>query len=573
MRRHPNDPAIPGAYYSSPLASVALTSVSVLRTTTGAGAKTDLEKAATTAAAAEVASDDALVQAALELGGFGKYQWRLFWLCGLGWLNDSFWWTAVSYIQPALQSTFGVSSAETGLLLSLFTAGAIVGELFWGFFSARLGRTITFKLTLGFCGFWGICVGAMPYYWLVCVFVVFLGTGYGGNVAIDTCLFLEWVPKSHGSKLSYMNMMFSVGSVIPSVLAWVLIPLNMSWGPPPYDQAGWRLYLMILGSLNLVMLALRRIVLPLYETPYFLVSKGRYREAVENMRRVAEYNGGTVVEGDWMGLEAQVAAEAAAAAGKEVEVEAEKGEEVSFLRGFYDELATGFRLLRDMWNENIAVDPLLRRTTITVIVFWFFANFGWTSFGSFVAVLMTNLGLQEESDVYRDLIIYTVAAIPTAFFARYLLDLPALGRVGSMSLATLGTSLALVGFGVTAYFASDPAYAEANHTALVGGTLGTSVAYNMLLQICLTALWLYTPELFKSSYRTILYGCCMAFGRIGQVCAPLLAGAILSVRVPWNNALLPWVGSGLLFVAALVAFSLPLETLRTARTWRKVHVV
>lgn len=250
-------------------------------------------------------------------------------------------------------------------------------------------------------------------------------------------------------------------------------------------------------------------MIPLYETPYFLVSKGRYGEALCNLKKMVEYNGGHIADDDMLGFAHKMAAES------QIREQVKSQEaKAGIIKGIGHELAGGWKIAREMWTENIAKDKVLRRTTLTVMVFWFFAkyvlafprisshpetnrsladfllSFGWTSFGSFVAVLMHNLGLQSEADVYRDLIIYTLAAIPTAFLARFLLDLPRTGRVGSMAWTTLGTSLALVGFGTVAWFASDPVYAAANHAALVGGTLGTSVAYNMLLQVCLTALWL-----------------------------------------------------------------------------------
>lgn len=100
--RHPNDPAIPGAIHASPLGTLALQTTSSLarkKTMTGSGTGTsDVElgkseqedkQNGTEAEESLSVSDDALVSKALEDAGFGRYQWRLFWLCGLGWANDS----------------------------------------------------------------------------------------------------------------------------------------------------------------------------------------------------------------------------------------------------------------------------------------------------------------------------------------------------------------------------------------------------------------------------------------------------------------------------------------------------
>lgn len=54
---------------------------------------------------------------------------------------------------------------------------------------------------------------------------------------------------------------------------------------------GWRYLIFAIGGLTLVLWALRFLVFPLYESPRFLISHGRTREAVDAVHRVAAYNG------------------------------------------------------------------------------------------------------------------------------------------------------------------------------------------------------------------------------------------------------------------------------------------
>lgn len=54
---------------------------------------------------------------------------------------------------------------------------------------------------------------------------------------------------------------------------------------------GWRYLIFTLGGLTLLLWALRFLVFPLYESPRFLISHGRVKEAVEVVRKVATYNG------------------------------------------------------------------------------------------------------------------------------------------------------------------------------------------------------------------------------------------------------------------------------------------
>lgn len=54
---------------------------------------------------------------------------------------------------------------------------------------------------------------------------------------------------------------------------------------------GWRYLLFTLGGLTLLMWAVRFFVFPLYESPRFLVGRGKDAEAVAVVHAIAKYNG------------------------------------------------------------------------------------------------------------------------------------------------------------------------------------------------------------------------------------------------------------------------------------------
>lgn len=56
---------------------------------------------------------------------------------------------------------------------------------------------------------------------------------------------------------------------------------------------GWRYFLITMGGLMLVLSALRFFVFDLYESPKFLMGRGRDAEAVDVIHKVAAYNGKT----------------------------------------------------------------------------------------------------------------------------------------------------------------------------------------------------------------------------------------------------------------------------------------
>ena len=59
------------------------------------------------------------------------------------------------------------------------------------------------------------------------------------------------------------------------------------------ENQGWRYFLYTMGALMLVLFVFRFFVFHLYESPKFLMGRGRDAEAVEVVHKVARYNGTT----------------------------------------------------------------------------------------------------------------------------------------------------------------------------------------------------------------------------------------------------------------------------------------
>jgi MFS family permease len=87
------------------------------------------------------------------------------------------------------------------------------------------------------------------------------------------------------------------GQFFISCVAWAFMPpysyesaSNRNWN----DNKGWRIVIWILGVVTLLMVIFRVLLFTLCESPRFLVSKGRYVEAVAVLRKVASINGTSV---------------------------------------------------------------------------------------------------------------------------------------------------------------------------------------------------------------------------------------------------------------------------------------
>lgn len=111
--------------------------------------------------------------------------------------------------------------------------------------------------------------------------------------------FLEFIPASHQYLLTVLSIWWALGQLIGSLVAWPLIanfscPTTTPASPcPRSENLGWRYFLYTMGGLMLALFVLRFFVFHLYESPKYLMGRGRDEEAVEVVHKVARYNGKT----------------------------------------------------------------------------------------------------------------------------------------------------------------------------------------------------------------------------------------------------------------------------------------
>jgi MFS family permease len=86
-----------------------------------------------------------------------------------------------------------------GPFLSLASnIGLFVGAVFWGLGSDVWGRRISFNVTLFIAGIFGISAGGAPNFITLASLVAVLGIGVGGNMPVDSAVFLGSVPFGFG---------------------------------------------------------------------------------------------------------------------------------------------------------------------------------------------------------------------------------------------------------------------------------------------------------------------------------------------------------------------------------------
>ena len=351
-----------------------------------------------------------------------------------------------------------------------------------------------------------------------------LGLGVGGNLPVDAAVFLECLPPNSANILSGLATWWSVGTLIASMLAWAFIP-NFSCEAAETctkeNNWGWRYLVLTLGAITFTMFLCRFFLFTLYESPKFLVSRGRQDEAVAAVQGIAYKNKTTT----WL------------------------TEEVLNEIGGYPEeneseaLTTRQIISRSMERFSMQqIAPLFgsKRLGLSTILLWFC----WTCIGMgytlFNAFLPQYFSTSSDYETYRNYAITAVCGIPGPLLAWAMVDIPYIGRKGTMAASTAITGVLLFCFTAS----KDP------NVQLVCSALESF--FQMMMY---GVLYAYTPEVFPAPNRGTGTGIASCLNRIAGLMAPII-GIYAS-----TNPVAPIYASGALILASFVAMIfLPIET-------------
>ena len=119
----------------------------------------------------------------------------------------------------------------------------------------------------------------------------------GGNLPVDSAVFLEFIPASHQWLLTVLSIWWAFGQLVGSLVAWPLIAdFSCPTGAAVCSRAanqGWRYFMYCMGGIMLFLSFLRFAVFHLYESPKYLMGRGRDADAVDVVHKLAKFNGKT----------------------------------------------------------------------------------------------------------------------------------------------------------------------------------------------------------------------------------------------------------------------------------------
>lgn len=120
----------------------------------------------------------------------------------------------------ATQAVYEFNPSYPRALTIAVYVGMLIGALFWGLSADIIGRRFAFNVSLFICSISGIAAGAAPSWQSLAFFIAMVGFGGGGNLILDTAVFLEYLPSEKQWVLTWLAAWWGLGSTIAGLIAW-----------------------------------------------------------------------------------------------------------------------------------------------------------------------------------------------------------------------------------------------------------------------------------------------------------------------------------------------------------------
>jgi MFS family permease len=200
---------------------------------------------------------------------------------GITWILDGLEVTLAGSLAGAFKESLHFTDAEVGMAGSAYLTGAVLGALFFGWLTDRLGRKRLFFITLAV---YLIATAATATSWNLASFVLFrffTGAGIGGEYAAINSTIQELTPaRVRGWTDLVINGSFWLGAALGAASSIVLLnPAVLS------IDIGWRVAFLIGAGLALFIFFMR-FWIP--ESPRWLMTHGRVKEADAIMAGIDE---------------------------------------------------------------------------------------------------------------------------------------------------------------------------------------------------------------------------------------------------------------------------------------------
>jgi len=217
---------------------------------------------------------ETLVPARMDRLPFSRWHVRIVLALGSSWILDGLQVTLAGSLAGILENKQGLSltAPQVTAGATTYLAGAVLGALFFGYLTDRLGRRKLFLVTLAT---YSLATLATALSWNFASFALFralTGFGIGGEYAAINSAVDELIPgKVRGTVDLIVNATFWLGAILGSLASFKLLD-----GSILPIHIGWRVAFSIAALLGAGVLLLR---LKVPESPRWLMLRGRKEEA------------------------------------------------------------------------------------------------------------------------------------------------------------------------------------------------------------------------------------------------------------------------------------------------------
>jgi len=231
-----------------------------------------------------------LIPARIDRLPWSRFHTRLVVALGVAWVLDGLEITIASNVGPSLtlNNTLHMSASAVADIATWYLIGEVIGALFFGQLSDKLGRKNLFLVTLAVYLIGSGLTALTPKggYWFIFLYGtrVIAGMGIGGEYAAINSAIDEMIPAKYRGRVDIaVNGTYWAGAFLGTIVTLVALN-NIS------TTIGWRVAYLVGPVLALVIIFVRR---HLPESPRWQIMHGRQKEAEASIAEIEEDVGKT----------------------------------------------------------------------------------------------------------------------------------------------------------------------------------------------------------------------------------------------------------------------------------------
>jgi MFS family permease len=222
-----------------------------------------------------------LIPARIDRLPWSRFHLHMVIALGVAWVLDGLEITVASNVGPDLtqHSTLNMSASAVADIATWYLIGEVIGALFFGQLSDKLGRRNLFMVTLGVYLIGSGLTAATPSggHWFIFLYATRVVAGMGGEYCAINSAIDEMIPARYRGRVDLaVNGTYWAGAFLGTIVTLLLLN-HLS------PNLGWRIAYVVGPVLALVILFVRR---HLPESPRWQIMHGRQQAAEQSIAEI-----------------------------------------------------------------------------------------------------------------------------------------------------------------------------------------------------------------------------------------------------------------------------------------------